>query len=103
MTHQCFFYLSSAKTYNLTRELLPLPAYQNLYIKFGGQIKQEKKNLTGIAEIDNIVKSYLSENNFKNETNKVVTLAIDAFAFKSFASVAMTPNKTPQPNNEKKK
>ena len=28
-------------------------------------------------------------------------MAIDAFAFKSFASVAMTPNKYPQPNNEK--
>ena len=38
-------YLSSAKSYNLCRQFLPLPSYQMLYLKYGELIKQEKKIL----------------------------------------------------------
>lgn len=85
-------YLSSAKTYKIIRQIVPLPAFQNLYIRYGKEIQQERINLVNVKEIDAIVKKYIIDNKLdvtNNEVN-VVCLAIDAFAFKSFSTTVMT-------------
>ena len=55
-------YFTSAKTYNLCREFLPMPAIQNLYEKYGKQIEEEKQNLDYIEKIDENIKNYILEN-----------------------------------------
>lgn len=97
------FYLSSAKTYNLCREFLPLPAYQNLYAIYGKQIEDEKSNLVDMERIDSNIKNYILTNgiDLNEDGANVVVLAIDAFSFKSFMSTVMTPTKNSKSNENK--
>lgn len=95
-------YLSSAKTYNLCRQFLPLPSYQMLYLKYGELIKQEKKNIIDIDKIADVIHEYKTQNGFlenQNHYSCIVNLAIDAFAFKSFSTVAMTSYKNESSND----
>ena len=95
-------YLSSAKTYNMLRNLFPLPAFQNLYEKYGDQIRIEKKYLTDINELENVINKYKIENGLTKTFNDklVATLAIDAFAFKSFQTTTLSPIKNQEPKND---
>lgn len=95
-------YLSSPKTYNLFRQIIPCRAFQNLYDRLGTNITQEKNNLIDLDVIDSVIKNYILENDLdvtKPGTN-IVVLAIDAFAFKSFGTTAMTANKNPEDNGK---
>lgn len=44
-------YLTSTKTYNLCREFFSMPAFQNLYEKYGKQIEEEKIILLILKEL----------------------------------------------------
>ena len=100
-------YLTSAKNYILLRQIFPLPAITNLYQRFGENIKSEKGNLTQIEKLESIIKTYVEEygcflDNFGESNSQqfcgYVTLGIDAFAFRSFSTVALT--KQPNPKEE---
>ena len=60
----------SAKMYNLSRNFLPFPSYQKLYIKFGDDIKSEKKNLIEISMVDEVIQTYKHENHNRNLSNR---------------------------------
>ena len=94
-------YLTSPKAFNLLRQVIPLPAFQNLYLKYGQNIQQEKKNLVDLNEIDTNVKNYIVENGLDvtKDGENVVCLAIDAFAFRSFCTTVLTSDKNPTADN----
>ena len=87
-------YFSSPKTYNLMRQFIPLPSFQKLYLRFGDEISNEKVFLEDLQYIDIIINQYKERNRIdmsdKQENIHSVTLAIDAFAFKSFQTRALT-------------
>ena len=74
-------YLTSPKTYNILRQLFPLPSKTNLYRQFGSSLATVKDQLTDILQMPKLISEYLSE----MRTDYIVgTLSIDAFAFRSF-------------------
>lgn len=92
-------YLTSAKTYNLIREFLPLPSFQKLYLKFGKELICEKNNIEDITKLSDIIMKYKIDNHILfdelQNNNLAVTLAIDAFAFRSFSTTALTSYSNP--------
>lgn len=77
--------LSSARTYGLLRQILPLPGRSHLYEEFGGSIRSEKEALVDLRRLDEKLQDYRERNSLA-DGEVTVTLGIDAFAFRSFGS-----------------
>ena len=82
-------FLTSPKTYNIMRQLLPLPCKANLYQRFSKDLKTVKEELTSIDALARHVRQYHEESakNYRGKEPKdaiPITLAVDAFSFKSF-------------------
>ena len=81
-------HLSSAKTYRILKQLLKLPAISSLYRHFGSRLAEVRRELTSLEQIDKMV-NHVKDEVAKLESqgpavNTQFTLAVDAFAFRSF-------------------
>ena len=74
---------TSRKTYRVLRQLLPLPSEVSLLSSYGELVKSTKAELTDTALLKQRIKRILSK--FDDE-NSPVTIAIDAFSFRTFTS-----------------
>ena len=82
-------HLSSAKTYKVLRQLLKLPAISSLYRHFGFRLNEIRGELTSLEQIDQVIGQVRDEITRLQiqgaAVNPRFTLAVDAFAFRSFA------------------
>ena len=81
-------HLSSAKTYKILRQLLRLPAISSLYRHFGSRLSEIRVELTSLERIEQMVGAVKDEiaklRSQGAAVNTHFTLAVDAFAFRSF-------------------
>ena len=90
-------YLTSPKTYRILGQILTLPSFVSLYRKFGERITEAKTNLTEMKNIDNAVLMIRKEvdtlQRSGTNVNCEFTLAVDAFAFRSFSGATLSPSR----------
>lgn len=73
--------LTSRKTYRLLRQMLPLPSESCLRYHFGEMLRQTKLLLTSEECIGTHIDTLITD---VNDRDDVVTIAIDAFSFRTF-------------------
>ena len=82
-------YLTSAKSYKILRQILVLPAVSSLYRHFDKNLEETRTILTDPgcinAVIDNVKACYDKLRANGVSVNSQFTLAVDAFAFRSFS------------------
>ena len=83
-------YSLSPKAYRLLRQILPFPSPKTLWRHYGHQLKDISAALAGSDFTLNVTKAIDSYDLTQSNT---FTLAIDAFAFRSFTNVTMDSSK----------
>ena len=82
-------YLTSPKTYRIIGQILTLPVFVSLYRNFGDRITEEKTRLTDIKSVDSTMLAIRGQLDALiasgTNVNLQFTLAVDAFAFRSFS------------------
>lgn len=80
-------FLTSPKCYKIIKQLIPLPSKSMLYNRFGKNLEKIKNELTNIEKMKDILNYYHSlaiKLTQDSQKKIIVSLAIDAFYFRSF-------------------
>ena len=88
-------FFTSAKTYNILRQVLTLPSVSTIYREFGAQLEDIRCRLTDLSNVEQSICA------LKDEVQKLrlsggavniqFTLAVDAFSFRSFSGSPLGP------------
>ena len=94
-------YLSSAKTYQLLRQVLQMPAVSTLYEHYSASINYEKQRLMDDSQIIESLRQVRKQIDAMHACSQF-TLAIDAFSFRTFTPAtigARSQTKSPSDTN----
>ena len=89
----------SPRAYKVLRQIFVLPTLSTLYSHYGCRVKEIRNGLVDVSKIDDVIREVAAD--AQEENGKIFTLAVDAFAFRSFCGqtlpsvTAGSPNSTP--------
>ena len=76
-------YSLSPRCYRVLRQIFILPTQSTLYCHYGPRVREIQECLTDVSKIDGAIAEIAAS--MKEENEKIFTLAVDAFAFRSFS------------------
>ena len=92
-------YLSSAKTYQLMRQILQMPAVSTLYEHYSALINHEKQRLMDDSQIAESLRQVCKQIDAMHACTQF-TLAIDAFSFRTFTPATVGARSQTRPGSD---